>query len=351
MRASLLPIRGLDGGTVARWRALSARAVEPNPFGAPDMALAAARHLPGGEQDRLLAVHDGDAMVLALPVRRFAGYRRVPVTTVRAWGHAHAFLDTPLVAPGDLEQAWSAALGALAGSGAGWLSFERLPGDGPVRTALAAAAPGAALHVVAASSRPIARRRPGTSGDDRLSAQRRKKLRQARRRLEAQLGAPLSARDRAADRAPAIDRFLALERTGWKGRAGTALACAEGEAETVRAALAGARDVQLWELGADDGPPVAALCAIVAGGVAFHLKTAYDERFAAHSPGLQLEVAVLDALHGDPALAAIDSCVDGDGPSPSHLLYAERRRVESVVVALGGVRTRAAARVLSLARG
>ncbi len=55
----------------------------------------------------------------------------------------------------------------------------------------------------------------------------------------------------------------------------------------VRTALAAAARVQLWELGTADGPPQAALCAIVDRGVAFHLKTAYDERFAAHSPGLQ----------------------------------------------------------------
>ena len=125
----------------------------------------------------------------------------------------------------------------------------------------------------------------------------------------------------------------------------------DGEAEMVREALLAAERVQLWELGLEGGPPVAALCTIVAGGVAFHLKTTYDERFAAYSPGMQLEVAVLDAFHADPALATIDSCVDGDGPSPSHRLYADRRPIESVVVALGGVRARAASRVLSLARG
>lgn len=348
MRAELLPLQALDGAVLSRWNRLTESALEPNPFASPALALAAARCLRDGGQDRLLTVHDGDALAFALPVRRFEGYRRLPVPTVRAWGHAHAYLDTPLVAPGDPEAAWAAALGALSRSGAGWLSLERLPGDGPVRAALDAVS--REVRLISSSQRPIARQRPGATATDALSAQRRKKLRQARRRLEAELGTPVAARDRAGD-AKAVDRFLALERAGWKGRAATAIANSDAEAEMVRTALAAAARVQLWELGTADGPPQAALCAIVDRGVAFHLKTAYDERFAAHSPGLQLEVAVLDAFLADPSLTTIDSCTDGDGPSPSHLLYDDRRRIDAVVVALGGVRARAAARVLSRVHG
>ena len=205
MRAALLRVRGLDDRVVAAWRVLAETALEPNPFAAPDMALAAARWLPGGADDRLLAVFDGAALAFALPVRRFAGYRRVPVATVRAWGHAHAYLDTPLVAAGDPEAAWSSALGAVEKSGAGWLSLERLPADGPVRAAFDAASP--AIRIIAASQRPLARRRPAATGVDGLSAQRRKKLRQARRRLEAELDGPVVARDHVTDRAAAVERF------------------------------------------------------------------------------------------------------------------------------------------------
>ena len=139
---------------------------------------------------------------------------------------------------------------------AGCRSSAFLPTD-PVRAAFDAASP--AIRIIAASQRPLARRRPAATGVDGLSAQRRKKLRQARRRLEAELDGPVVARDHVTDRAAAVERFLTLERAGWKGRAGTALVSGDGEAEMVREALLAAEHVQLWELGLEGGPPVAAL--------------------------------------------------------------------------------------------
>jgi CelD/BcsL family acetyltransferase involved in cellulose biosynthesis len=350
--AALLGLRDLGEDVLAAWSELAARAVEPNAFFHPDMAVAAARHLRGGGHDRLLAVFgDGGALELALPVRRAARYRRVPVPAYRAWGHAQAFLDTPLVAPGDPVRAWTAALGALRSSGAGWLVFERLPGDGPVRGALEAALPGGSsqVRVLLQHERPVLCRRPEpTYVDGRLSGQRRKRLRRQGRNLESELGAPLRVVDQAeADLGGALDRFLEIELAGWKGQAGTALASDPGEAAFFRAAMtAFARRgcAQVWELGTPERT-VASLCAIVEDGAVFHTKTAYDEALAAHSPGLQLELALVDEFHRDSRLAWVDSCTAA-GPSPSALLYPDRRPIETVVVPLGGIRARAGAHAL-----
>jgi hypothetical protein len=351
-RAALLALRGLGDDVRAAWDELADRALEPNPFFRPEAALAAARHLPGGEDDRLLVVHgDGGGLALALPVRRAARYRRVPVGAMRAWGHAHAFLDTPLVGPDDPVRTWTEALGALRATGAGWLVLERLPGDGPVREALdaALAGHGGRAHVLAAYERPVLRRRPEpTYLEGRLSGQRRKRLRRQRRNLAVALGGEPAIRDRAApDPGPALERYLALELAGWKGRAGTALACCPGEAafftEAMTAFAARGR-AEIWELAAD-GPPAAILCAIVDGGGEFHLKTAFDERHAVHSPGLQLELGLIDQFHRDERVSWVDSCTS-EGPSPSALLYADRRPMETVLVPLGGVRARAGAAAL-----
>ena len=75
---------------------------------------------------------------------------------------------------------------------------------------------------------------------------------------------------------------------------------------------------QLWELRAGE-TVVAALCVLVGGSGAFHVKTAFDEAFSSSSPGLQLEVAVLEAFHDDPALEWIDSGSVEDASSPSTL--------------------------------
>ena len=81
---------------------------------------------------------------------------------------------------------------------------------------------------------------------------------------------------------------------------------------------------------------MAALCVLVGGSGAFHVKTAFDEAFSSSSPGLQLEVAVLEAFHDDPALEWIDSGSVEDASSPSTLLYPDRRRLDAVVVPLRG---------------
>lgn len=340
-RARLVPLREVDAPLREAWDALAARAVEPNPYVEAGPALAAARHLPDGAGAELLVVERAGLLELALPVLRSPGYRRVPVPTYRAWGHDDCFLETPLLDSPDPEATWASALGGLASGTTGWLSFEQLPGDGVVRSSLDAALSRRADAVVLASTeRPVVHRRAeATYLDGRLSSSRRRKLGRTRRRLERQLGAEVSLVDRSGvDPQAALGRFLELEAGGWKGEAGTAVAAssARGRAftETFVQACAAGR-AQLWELRGGE-TVVASLCVLVRGGGAFHVKTAFDEAYSSSSPGLQLEVAVLEDFHDDPALGWIDSGAVEDSSSPSTLLYPDRRRLDAVVVPLRG---------------
>lgn len=347
--AELLDVRTIGPETLHAWQRLAEDALEPNPFFTPGPVLASARHLAGGERDRLLVVRRGEALDLALPVRRVRGYRRVPAPTVRAWGHDDGFLDTPLLGAHDPEAAWTAALDLLRDLGAWWWSFEQLGADGPVRASLEAAArrQGRRPLVLGSVARPVVRRRAEqTYLDEQMSASQRRRLGRFRRRLERELEAPVEVVDRAADDLEgALDRFLALEAGGWKGEAGTALLSDPRRAAYFRETVldAGRRGrAQLWELGA--GTTVAAaLCAVVEGDGVFHLKTAYDERFGSSSPGVQLEVAALEAFHGDPRLQWIDSCAGGRASTPSARLYPDRRSMERVLVPLGGTASRLSA--------
>ena len=340
-RARLVPLREVDAPLRQAWDALAARAVEPNPYVEAGPVLAAARHLPDGAGAELLVVERAGRLELALPLLRSRGYRRVPVPTYRAWGHDDCFLETPLLDSPDPEATWASALGRLASGTTGWLSFEQLPGDGVVRSSLDAALSRRADAVVLASTeRPVVHRRAkATYLDGRLSSSRRRKLGRTRRRLERQLGAEVSLVDRSGvDPRAALGRFLELEAGGWKGEAGTAVAAssARGTAftETFVEACAAGR-AQLWELRGGE-TVVASLCVLVSGGGAFHVKTAFDEAYSSSSPGLQLEVAVLEDFHDDPALGWIDSGAVEDSSSPSTLLYPDRRRLDAVVVPLRG---------------
>lgn len=87
-----------------------------------------------------------------------------------------------------------------------------------------------------------------------------------------------------------FEAFLAIEASGWKGRAGTAIASLRStEALYRRFARAAADDgrlrLQLLEV---DGRPVAGDLSVVAGTGIHSLKCGYDEALAVHSPGLVL---------------------------------------------------------------
>lgn len=92
-----------------------------------------------------------------------------------------------------------------------------------------------------------------------------------------------------------LETFLRLEASGWKGRAGTAIAC---RPETVRLyrefATAASREgwlrLQLLEL---DGRVVAADLSCVYGEGVFLVKTAFDEDLRALRPGFVLQSAAL----------------------------------------------------------
>jgi CelD/BcsL family acetyltransferase involved in cellulose biosynthesis len=92
-----------------------------------------------------------------------------------------------------------------------------------------------------------------------------------------------------------IEEFLALEASGWKGRAGSAIASDPRTAAFYRGvARAGAREGWLALRALDlDGRPVAMHLGLVNRGMYSVPKVAYDERFAACSPGQLLSREVV----------------------------------------------------------
>ena len=59
---------------------------------------------------------------------------------------------------------------------------------------------------------------------------------------------------------------------------------------------------------------IAAAAVLRAGNRAFYWKTAYDERFAAYSPGVQATLDLSRRLERDPGLSLVDSCAIADHP-------------------------------------
>ena len=139
-----------------------------------------------------------------------------------------------------------------------------------------------------------------------------------RRKHWAKLARRLAARGRVDEVAgdAATEALFAVERLGWKGRRGTALADDPGRESFARAALsafaaAGRLESLALRL---DGAPIAAGVALKAGDRAFYWKTAYDEAHADASPGVQATLALSRRLAATPGLALADSCALPDHP-------------------------------------
>jgi CelD/BcsL family acetyltransferase involved in cellulose biosynthesis len=147
-----------------------------------------------------------------------------------------------------------------------------------------------------------------------LSSSSRKKLRQHRRRLaeKGTLTTAVATEPGAVRRA--LEDFMQMEASGWKGRQGTALLCDAGNAAFMRKAI-----VRMAALGCAsihalylDQCPVSMQIVVRAGSAAFTWKTAYDERFQDFSPGMLLLEDYTIAFLADKSIAYVDSCAHDD---------------------------------------
>lgn len=339
--------RDLDGARreAAGWDALERDPLSPNPFYARAAIEAFATSGAAWPRDaRFACILREGRLVALLPIARggaFCGWRRADA----AFASPFTTLSTPLVAR-DAPGGWADELLALALDAApgGCLVMPRLPVRSAAGAALLAAASrsGAAHALLDAFARPVAT----PAGDYAAFARRaygksrRKSLRRLRNGLSAlgTLGADVVVSDFGAS----VANFLALERSGWKGRRGTALADDPRAAAMLsslfsEAAAPGSRRVDRLLL---DGRPIAMSMSLVQDGVAVLWKTAFDESLRRFAPGIVLEDEIVARLHEEPGLRGLDSCATAATALDD--LYDEREPMADLVVCRGPL---AAARI------
>src|SRR5262245_50589505 len=134
---------------------------------------------------------------------------------------------------------------------------------------------------------------------------------------------------------PAVEAFLTLEASGWKGRQRTAMAIDRFRAAFAREALHRLSEEDMCRVHSLllDGKPIASLVVFVEAGVAYTWKTAYDETLAAYSPGTLLMIEVTKQHLDDPNIVTTDSCAVPDHPVMSRL-WSERKPLGTLVVGL-----------------
>jgi CelD/BcsL family acetyltransferase involved in cellulose biosynthesis len=283
----------------------------------------------------------------------------VKLPILEGWTHPFAPLGTPLVDRGAVAAVVASFLDHVAGDAAlpKLLMLPLLDESGPVARALRTAVGGSGgAHAVYGRHRRAALRRDGDAAqyvERAIGKKRHKEFQRLRRRLaEAGPVAFEVARSPAAV-AAALQDFLALEAKGWKGAAGTALIQApelRRFAETAVDALAvqGRAGVARLALGSR---PIACVVTLQSAGGAWCWKIAYDESLARFSPGVQVMMALTEALLADDAVVFADSCATPDHPMIDHL-WRERFAMADLMIALQpGAGFAAACRLESARRG
>lgn len=320
----------------AGWADLAQSALEPNPFYEADFLAAAERHLERGSRLRLLVVRDAADTALAglFPLRKPRLRDGILFDALSLYANEYSSLSTPLIRADGAAEILAAALRFLAGKHGipQVLHFGKLAGNRPFHALLQAQAQAARVPVLTVTQHDRAAIETHLTVEAYRaleSAGTRKSLNRKQKHLEA-LGT-LAFSTIPGDTPDALATFLALEASGWKGRHGTALAShAETRAFAEAALGASAGHPRLFfECLGLDGRPIAMNLNLRSQDAAFTLKTAYDETFAAFSPGALLDrrsVTLVAAGH----LERFDSCAD-----PGHrieALWQERERIATVLV-------------------
>jgi CelD/BcsL family acetyltransferase involved in cellulose biosynthesis len=332
---------------IARWDALAQRAAEPNPFLESWYLLASLRALDPQETVRLVCFEVAGELAGILPLRRGWTYYGYPVPHWRNWRHPNCFLGAPLVARG-LEKAFWSSLLQWADAHTGqalMLHLSHVPLAGPLQAALVQTCKdsGRGWAMVGREERAMlaSNLSPHAYLEAALPAKKRKELRRQHRRLEEAGVLAVERSDGADGLAQWTDDFLALERSGWKGAEGSALASSPATERLFREALTGAAERgRLKRLALTlDGRPIAMLVSFLTPPGAFSFKTAFDEAYSRLSPGVLLQLENLAMLE-KPGIEWTDSCAAADHPMIDHL-WRERRAIGRINVAIGGPRRRA----------
>ncbi|MCB1540642.1 MAG: GNAT family N-acetyltransferase [Rhodoblastus sp.] len=337
----------------ADWRDLARRAIEPNPFMEPDFALTAMFHLPESQRPIVAVAWQGAGEeprarmigVWGFERGRFGAFGGV----ARSWKYKHSALGTPLI---DRLAAARAVDAMLA-----WLRERRLGQSALVLRDLARGGEAAELiadrcaahGLVSTGLNEHERAALQLPADDHArcigGAQSRKHEREIARlgRRLAEVGeVGYGSASDPADIRYASEWFLALEQAGWKGRRRTAFLSDAGDAAFLRVALR-----QLARAGkcridwiAVDGRPIAMAIMLRSGDRAYYWKTAYDERYARYSPGVQLTRALAERQLADAAVQVTDSCAIANHPMIDRL-WPDRQAMFDLLIGVDPARSRA----------
>ncbi len=310
----------LDAVPIHDWHALSQHALEPNAYYLPDWELAVNASARGRTGVSVLCARSeapSPALIGLMPVTSLWRAYKLPLPALVS-AQPYGTLCTPL-----LDRTMSAAaatqlLQAARDSGAHALVLRDVTLDGAAMGAIATALgrDGLRPRVLQFYARACldATRDGDTVLHDALGGRKLKRLQRRRDELAEHGPVKFTVARAPHEVAAALETFLALEASGWKGGRGTALIQHEGDAAFIRratTALAATNQCEIATLRVG-ATAIAAGIVLRHQGRAFYFKIGIDERFARYSPGVQLTLDLTRHLCADPAITSADSTAGAD---------------------------------------
>lgn len=341
--------------SVEEWHGLAERAIEPNGYYLPAWELAvnaSARGRTGAFA--LCACHHASVNELApsqprqdepprligmLPVVSLWRACKIPLPALVS-ASPYGTLCTPLLDRSHADEAVRHLMSVARAAGARALILRDVPLNGAAMKTFTPVLRQEGLRPIVLHSHLRAcldARRPADDVlDDALSAKKLKELRRQRNRLAEQHGVVrFEVAHSIDDVARAIEIFLDLEASGWKGERGTALRQHEGDLDFIRRATRGLAETAQCEIvtmRAGD-TPVAAAILLRHQDRAFYFKLGIDERFAKFSPGVQLTLELTRHLCADAVLVTADSTASAHHPMINPI-WRGRLRIGDIILPL-----------------